>query len=115
MVKIYEVTDFEQKNNDELDFDLVDDTSVWMRNDPEFYRKEYFPVMSRIADLKRDGKKIDRHKHLGPLIEKGINRYCAQYDLAGSPDEIFKQQDRDALIDKLFGEEMDGIKKGDYK
>jgi hypothetical protein len=40
MVKIYEVTDFEQKNNDELGFDLVDDTSVWMRNDPEFYRKE---------------------------------------------------------------------------
>ena len=115
MVKIYEVTNIEEKNNDELGFDLVDDTSVWMRNDPQFYRKEYFPVISRIADMHRAGKKVDHRKHMGPMIEKGINQYCSNYDLGRSPEDVFSQQDRDALIDKLFGEEMEEIKKGNYK
>ena len=42
-MKIFEVT--------EPNFDLIDDTSFYMRNDPEFYRKEYFPAMARIADM----------------------------------------------------------------
>ena len=114
MVKIYEVTDIDQKDNKELGFDLIDDTSVWMRNDPQFYRKELFPAMSRIADLHRAGKDVNRKKYLGPVVEKGINRYCAEYDLAGSPEEVFSQADRDALLDKLFSEGMDEIKQGDY-
>jgi hypothetical protein len=115
MVKIYEVTEIDQKNDKDLGYDLVDDTSVWMRNDPQFYRKELFPAMSRIADLHRAGKDIDRKKHLGPVVEKGINRYCAEYDLGHSPEDVFSQADRDALLDKLFGEGMDEIKQGDYK
>lgn len=113
MVKIYEVT--EVKENDDLDFDLVDDTSVWMRNDPQFYRKEFFPVMSKIADMHRDGKDIDHRKHLTPVVDKGIERYCAEYNLGHSSEEVFTQQDRDALIDKLFGECLEEIKGGDYK
>ena len=114
MVRIVEVTEIKDDDTD-LGFDLVDDTSVFMRNDPHFYRKEYFPVMSRMADLFRAGKKIDHRKHMTPMVEKGINQYCAMYDLGHSPEDVFKQQDRDALIDKLFKEEMDEIKKGGYK
>jgi|TARA_B110000240_G_scaffold126906_1_gene141231 hypothetical protein len=115
MVKIYEVTEIDQKDNEELGFDLIDDASVWMRNDAQFYRKEFFPTMSKVADKHREGVAIDRHKLLGPMVEKGINRYCATYDLPGSPDQIVSQQDRHAIIDRLFSEEMDQIEKGDYK
>jgi len=41
-MKIFEVTEIDQKDDKDLGYDLVDDTSVWMRNDPQFYRKELF-------------------------------------------------------------------------
>tara|TARA_B110000977_G_C10706079_1_gene349325 strand:+ start:146 stop:487 length:342 start_codon:yes stop_codon:yes gene_type:complete len=113
MVKIYEVTEVQE--NEELDFDIVEDTCAFMRNDSQFYRKQFFPVMSKIAEMHRDGKKINHRKHMGPMIERGINEYCNKFDIARSPDEVFTQTDRDALIDKLFGEEMEQIKQGDYK
>jgi|TARA_B110000977_G_C10879601_1_gene416936 hypothetical protein len=115
-MKIFEVTDIAQDPRDsDLGFDLVDDTSVWMRNDPQFYRKELFPAMTKIADMHRSGKSIDRQKCLGDLVEKGINRYCAKYDLGSSPEQVFTQTNRESLIDKIFGECMDEIKQGDYK
>ena len=114
-MKIFEVTNIEQKDNPELGFDLVDDVSIWMRNDPQFYRKEFFPIISKVADKHRDGAEVDRHKLLSSMVEKGINRYCAAYDLARSPDKIFTQQDRHAIIDRVFSEEMEQIEKGDYK
>ena len=113
-MKIFEVTDLDQKDNNDLGFDLVDDVVVWMRNDAQFYRKELFPAMSKIADLHRAGKDIDRKKYLGPVIEKGINYYCATYDLGRSSEEVFTQTDRDEVLDKIFGEGLDDIKQGDY-
>jgi len=106
-MKIYEVT--EQK------FDLVDDTSFFMKNDPTFYRKQYFPVMTKIADRHRAGKTIDPRKELAPMIEKGCSAYCTKFNMARNPEELYSQEQRDAIIDKLFAEEMEEIKKGEYK
>ena len=111
-MKIFEVTAVHE--NEELDFDLVDDTCAFMRNDTQFYRKQFFPVMSKIADMHTAGKKINHRDHMGPMIERGINEYCSKYDLGRSPEDVFTQTDRDALTDKLFSEEMEEIKKGEY-
>jgi len=110
MVKINE---FHQPVNTDLHFDIVDDASVYMKNDPMFYRKEYFPLMSKMAEMHSQGKNIKRNI-LMPMVEKGIDNYCNKF-LNRPSDEIFKQPDRDALIDKLFSEEMEQIKKGEYK
>ena len=32
-------------DKEELPFDVVDDTLVFMRNDPVFYRKFYYPAV----------------------------------------------------------------------
>ena len=112
MVKIVEVI---AEATQDVKFDLVDDASFFMRNDPTFYRKEYFPTVNKIAELHRSGKKFDHKKHLGPVVEKGINAYCSKFDLANSPDDVFNQEHRDAIIDKLFSEEMEEINKGEYK
>ena len=111
MVRIVE---FNEPVNTDLKFDLVDDTSFYMRNDPEFYRKEYFPCMAKMADKHGAGQKVDRTMVMN-MVERGINNYVKKYNLGRSPEDIFKQPDRDALIDKLFSEEMAQIKAGDYK
>jgi hypothetical protein len=110
MVKVYEVVD-----KKEPQFDLVDDTSVYMRNDPGFYRKVFYPTVSKLADMHRAGKAIDPRKHMAGMVDKGITSYCKKYNLAKHPEDIFTQEHRDAIIDKLFSEEMDQIKLGEYK
>lgn len=106
-MKIFEVV--------EPNFDLIDDTSFFMRNDPEFYRKEYFPAMASMADMHEKGKAIDAKKSLSKLVDHGCTSYCKKYNLAKNPEELFTQEKRDAIIDKLFGEEMEQIKQGEYK
>lgn len=104
-MKIFEVV--------EPKFDLVDDTSFYMRNDPMFYRKEYFPAMASMADLHKQGKQVDRTT-LEKMVDNGCSAYCQKYNLAKHPDEVFTKEHRDAIIDKLFAEEMDLIKQGEY-
>ena len=106
----------ELANTPETDmrFDIVDDASYYMRNDPSFYRKQYFPCMSKLADMHGAGKKVDRSM-LNTMVEKGINNYVQKYNLGKTSEDVFKQPDRDALIDMLFSEEMAEIKKGEYK
>jgi len=111
MVKIVE---FSQKEEFKLPFDVVDDLHVFMRNDPIFYRKQYFPAMTRIADLTKAKKKINPHKEFTPMIDAAAKLYCAKYDIARNPSDIFSEDDRKALVSKIYSEEMDSIRKGEY-
>jgi hypothetical protein len=112
MVKILE---FHEPINTGLNFDIVDDTCVHMRNDPMFYRKEYFPAIAQIADMQREGTNDNPQDILMPMIEKGITDYCTKYKIARHPDEIFRDDDRKAIFDKIYKEEMKQIEKGEYK
>ena len=42
MVKIVEFS-----HADDLGYDVVEDVAIYMRNDPMFYRKHYFPAMTK--------------------------------------------------------------------
>jgi len=110
MVKIVE---FSQPQDTGLDFDVVDDAIVFMRNDPTFYRKRYFPAMSNMADRVRGGKDIDRSV-IGSMVDSGMNSYCKKFNLAKGPADIFTEQDREAIIEKLCSEEIEEINKGTY-
>jgi|TARA_B110000503_G_scaffold7367_1_gene9979 hypothetical protein len=98
-----------------FDYDIVDDVTVFMRNDPMFYRKSLFPAVSKMADLHRAGKPVDKHKCLSDVVEEALGAYCKKYNIADQADGPFNDSDRDQIIDKIFGEEMEQIKKGDYK
>ena len=98
-----------------FDYDVVDDVTVFMRNDPMFYRKSFFPAVSRMADLHRAGKPIDKHQCLSSVVEQALGAYCKKFNIADVPDDTFNDSDREQIIDKLFAEEMEQIKKGEYK
>lgn len=112
MVKIVE---FHEPENNRFDFDVVDDVVTFMRNDPIFYRKQFFPAFSRVADMHRQGKTVDQNKCLGNMVENALQSYCKKYKIAQQPDEVFNNDDREAIIDRIFAEEMDQIKRGEYK
>ena len=98
----------------ELNYDIVDDAHVHMRNDKDFYRQEYFPTMSKMASLHRGSKSFDPKLVVMPMINRGINSYCKKYNIAKMPDEVFKQDHRNALFDKIYSEEIKEIEKGEY-
>jgi hypothetical protein len=108
------IDEFSQTTDTSLPFDVVDDVVVFMRNDPMFYRKSFFPAVSRVADLHREGKPIDQNKCLGDMVEQALQSYCKKFNVARMPDEVFNNDDRQAIIDLIFSEEMEQIKNGEY-
>jgi hypothetical protein len=107
--------EFSQSQDTSLPFDVVDDVCVFMKNDPVFFRKSFFPAVSRVADMHRAGKTINQNECLSDMIETAIGSYCKKYNIARHPDEIFTNDDRQSIIDRVFAEEMEEIKKGEYK
>jgi len=107
------INEFAQPQDTGLDFDIVDDTVVFMRNDPQFYRKKYFPAMSSMADRVRGGKDIDRSA-VGNVVDSGINSYCKKFNIARKPADVFTIEDREAIIEKICSEELKEIEGGAY-
>ncbi len=97
-----------------LGFDVVDDVCVFMRNDPMFYRKSFFPAVSEMAEMMRSGKTLDKNKCLASMIENALGAYVKKYNLADMPDDVFNNDDRQKIIDQVFSEECEMIKNGEY-
>jgi hypothetical protein len=107
------IDEFAHPINDNLPFDVVDDVSIYMRNDPMFYRKSFFPAIMKMKDIHDAGKTPNPEVCLGEVCNRAMESYCKKFNL-GRKENIFKDDDRNLLIKKLFGEEMKQIKDGAY-
>ncbi len=107
------IDEFAKPMDDKLPFDVVDDVAIFMRNDPMFYRKSLFPAVMNMKDRHDAGKECDANDCLGDCCDKGMKTYCNKYNL-GSLENIFKPEDKNLLIQKMYGEEMKMIKDGAY-
>tara|TARA_B110000503_G_scaffold143437_1_gene244865 strand:- start:52 stop:387 length:336 start_codon:yes stop_codon:yes gene_type:complete len=109
------IDEFTNRDETGIDFDVVDDAIVFMRNDPVFYRKQYYPAIAKMADMHRDNKSLsDTEKLLGPLVDSAINSYCKKFKVAGKPADIFTVEDRASIIEKICSEELEEINNGAY-
>ena len=97
------------------DFDVVNDLCIFMRNDPQFYRKVYFPMISGMAECYEQQGKFDAQADLYPVVDQGIKVYVTRFKLAKTPGEIFTSEERKAVAKKIWQEEMGEIRKGTYK
>jgi hypothetical protein len=70
MVKIVEF--FEQPIDDTLPYNVVEDVSVYMKNDPSFYRKHFYPTMLQFSKLQQNRKKVNPVALFKPMIEKAV-------------------------------------------
>jgi|AntDeeMinimDraft_6_1070357.scaffolds.fasta_scaffold03036_4 hypothetical protein len=102
------------EETEELPFDVVEDLFVFMKNDPMFYRRVYFPMMSKIADAMSNNKNVDFEKALRPVIEKAVEVYAKKFDLPPSTKKMFTDESRSNLINRIRDEETQNIEQGDY-
>jgi hypothetical protein len=111
-MKLFELQD---KTKEEVPFDVVDDLAIFMRNDPMFYRKTFFPAMADVSDKMERGESIDPVVIIKPVVDKGADRYCKKFIRGKRTEDIFTDEDKNACVKKIQAEEMPNIKKGMYK
>jgi len=111
-MKLFEV---DAELSKKINYSLPEDTIVYMRNEPMFYRKEYYPTMTRMAEAHRTNKGYDPRALLMPMINKAIESYTGKYKLAPMTDDVFTEDHRNEIFDKLYKEEMEQIRKGEYQ
>jgi|13_taG_2_1085334.scaffolds.fasta_scaffold61850_3 hypothetical protein len=113
MVKINEF--YDQPIDDSLPYNVVDDVCIFMRNDPMFYRKSFFPAIKRMQECSMSETEYDKIKELGPMIDKAARLYCSKFKVGKRPEELLTKEDKYSLIQKVYAEEMTEIRKGTYK
>jgi hypothetical protein len=114
MVKIVEF--FNQPIDDNtLPFNVIEDVSVYMKNNPMFYRKHFYPTMLRFKDLMQAKKKINPVGLFNPMIKKATYDYCKEYNIGKRPEELLSNEERKELIQKIYNEELKNIREGVYE
>ena len=87
------------------DFDVSSDLLIFMRNDPMFYRKNFFPA---IEQYRRNTK------NTGPIesvIKNGLNQYCTKFNIQNPVNELIGSGDIKSLVAEIIADEMQDLNK----
>ena len=93
--------------------DLLDDLQFFMNNDPHFYRRDYYPILSKVLQHVKAGKQCREDVFL-PCVDKAIQIYCRKFNIPGNEKSVFTDTDRDELARKIFNQELHNIEQGAY-
>ena len=112
-MEIDELLNNKHEGKKDLGYDLMDDLMFFMNNDPQFYRKKYFPTM-----LKFD-KYCDQGKHVGPrgfepLVKFAYECYQNKFPVEGLEPELDKDL-CEKICNELHKRETKNCEDGVYK
>jgi hypothetical protein len=101
----------EKLNLDEID--LLDDLEFFMNNDSQFYRRTFYPVVTKIRSIIKTGKPCS-DKVFRNCIDQAVPIYIKKFNIPGNEKSVFTDVDRDELAKKIFSKEKERIEKGEY-
>ena len=104
MVKIVEFHDMDIPAEiiPKPEYDVGQDLLVFMRNDPMFYRKHFFPT---IDSIKGNPKNTNPLKG---MIKKGMKSYCNRYEIQNPIEDLMQNMDVDEVIAAIMNDELSG-------
>ena len=105
--------DLNLKIGDKLPYDVAEDLTVYMRNDPNFYRKHFFPALLGVQETVKNGGKYNKRDML-PVLEKAIANYVQKYNIKKRPNDLMSEQDCLECIDKILRDEADNFRNEVY-
>lgn len=108
------INEFTTTDTDKLPFDVVEDITVFMKNDPIFYRNKYYPALCNMKQEYDKKKSADGEKHFGRIVDSAMNTYCKKFQVARKMSDLFTAEDRQNIISKITEEEIENIRKGEY-
>jgi hypothetical protein len=87
---IKELFDQNIEKKPDLGFDLKDDLAFFMNNDPEFYRKRYFPAMLKFKKYCDEGKTI-KPVAFARLVTDAYDIYKQKFPVEGLEESLNKE------------------------
>ena len=109
-MKVFEI--FSTTNytvNKEPDFDLADDLMFFMRNDPEYYKREFFPLSSKIKMALKKGQALTPSIFKN-AVKSAYSKYRTQFSLDNLPSSL-EIDTLSEICKKLYSEETEFYKK----
>jgi len=107
------IEDLNLKIGDKLPFNVVEDIVVYMKNDPDFYRKEVFPNLGGVQEAVLSGGKFNK-KNLLPMIEKACESYVQKFDIPKRPADLLSREEKMEAIGILLKGEADAFRNKEY-
>ena len=105
------IDEFAQAPNDALPFDVVDDVQQYMKNDPAFYRKVYYPTMCKMQE---GGDSSNPKDLVAPMVLLAARNYVKKYQINKTPEELLTSEEIDDLINRVYEDEIELINQGEY-
>ena len=96
-------------------FDIVDDLHIYMRNNKDAYRGDYYPMLCNMQKAIEGKEKISVKELMMPTIKKCGAQYNKEFNLASSIDDIMTMEQARELAKKIYDEEVPLMRKGVYK
>lgn len=88
------------------DYDVAADLLIFMRNDPMFYRKNFFPAVETYKENDKDTSPIEN------MIKGGLGQYCQKFNILNPADELMGEGDIKALTQQIIQDEMEDLAEG---
>jgi hypothetical protein len=107
------IEDLNLKIGDKLPFNVIEDLQVYMRNEPNFYRKHLFPALLGVQETVQNGGKFNKRDML-PMLEKAIANYCKEYKINKRPQDLLTDAEKMECISTLLQSEAENFQKGFY-
>ena len=101
------------KIGDQLPYNVVEDLCIYMRNNPDFYRKHLYPEMINVQEAVKGGGKYNK-KNMLSIVERAINLYINEYDIPKRPEELLTDGEKMECVSTLLKNEVESLRKGDY-
>ena len=88
------------------DYDVPSDLLIFMRNDPMFYRKNFFPAEEQHKENTKDTTPLEN------MVKRGLGSYCKKFKIENSKDELMGEGDIIDLVRTIIADEMEDLNEG---
>lgn len=112
---IREFVNVNKKDKEELPFDIEDDIVVYMRNDPMFYRKHYYPVLLKMQSAYQSNRSQDAVSLWTPVVRRAVVPYINKFKINKKVEDVVDANKIKTIANKIYSDEIDNIKRGLYK
>jgi hypothetical protein len=85
------------------EFDLKDDLIFFMRNDPQFYRKDFHPFQQKFIKHCHADREVSP-KAFAPIVQRAFDQYKDMFPVEGLEEKL-TEQDLQEICKKLQSEE----------
>ena len=88
------------------DYDVPSDLLIFMRNDPIFYRKNFFPAIDKYKENTKDTSPIEN------MIKAGLGQYCDKFKIENPKEDMMGEGDIQELVRTIIADEMEELDEG---